>query len=143
MKWLKKVLVVSIVDLIRCMDVKEKCSRRWLLEWEGQSFLKRFGHREDRYMRIQKNICMAEVIGTRMRCKPNKRWTEGVKELVKQRGLSFKDNERRAEDRNSCKEIVNGGARNRVVSRGAVGITGGISSPIARIMEGITWGKES
>ena len=48
--------------------------------------------------RLTKRINMGEVDKSRGKDKPIRRWSEVVKEVVEQRGLSYMENERQGKD---------------------------------------------
>ena len=111
MKCLRTIAGVRWFDRIRNERVREMCGgKRSLLERAEQGVLKWFGHVERMgEERLTKRIYKSEVVGTRGRGRPRRRWRDGVKEALSMKGLNIQEGERRARDRRMWSDVVYGG----------------------------------
>ena len=110
MRCLRTITGVRWFDRVRNDRVREMCGvSRSFSERAEQSQLKWYGHLERMdEERLVKGIYRSEVEGRRARGRPRRRWKDGIREALSNRGLDIREGERRARERDRWNEVVYG-----------------------------------
>ena len=121
MRVLREIAGVKRIDRIRNTRIRSMCGLNVsLLGLVERRILRWFGHlvRMDEE-RLVKRVMMCEIEGGRGRGRPGKRWLDGVKEVVKDIGLTWEGAIELARDRGGWREVVGAGIerRERVLGR--------------------------
>ena len=96
-------------DRVRNEEIKRRCGLQKNLSERGEAVLRWFGHVERMEgERLVKKIYRAEVEGNRGRGRPRRRWIDGVKGCLNDRGLSIPEAKECAKDRREWRRIVGG-----------------------------------
>ena len=108
MKCLKSLVGVSRMGRVRNEEVRRRAGiERELASRADQRVLRWFGHveRMDEY-RMARKVLMEEVSGGRVRGRPRLRWTDGVKVVLGNKGMTVEAARQCAKDRKAWRALV-------------------------------------
>ena len=115
MRVLREIAGVRRVDRVRNKRIRYMCgSSVSLVGLVERRILRWFGHLiRMNEVRLVKRIMMGEIEGGRGRGRPGKIWADGVKEILRELGLSWEGAIELAKDRKGWREVVGGGIERR------------------------------
>ena len=101
MKGLRAVCGVSKRERIRNRVIRERCDwKNGLVRRAEKGMLRWFGHLERmEEQRVVRRVWEAEGIGRRGRGRPRRRWMDGIKEMLEERGMRVEEGRVLARDR--------------------------------------------
>ena len=121
MRMLREIAGVRRVDRVRNTRVRDLCgSDVSLIGLVERRVLRWFGHlTRVNQRRLVKKVFKGEIEGERGRGRPGKRWVDGVKEVLRELGLTWDEAIEVARDRGRWREVVGFGIerRERVLGR--------------------------
>jgi hypothetical protein len=108
MRFLRKIEGKTRRDRIRNKITREPVGVQPIQEYVERSQLRWYGQvnrMDDK--RIVKRVCEARETGKRTRGRPRKTWKEGLQEVTRKNGVTWKEVERTVKDREKWKALWN------------------------------------
>ena len=107
MKFLRGIYGVSIMDKIRSDKIREELEIQSVEQHIKERQLGWWGHLVRTKIEMQtKNIWKTKIVGVKKRGRPKKTWDEEIEEIFKDRGITRREGEQLAKNKNRFKKFI-------------------------------------